>query len=137
MHIAKSVEASTYRQLCLFYGRSFPYLFLSVTCNAAALLASDTIRWTVRRTRARLKAPMVRCIVRSVCTCCSCRLAISFLVVFVAVHGTSRAAEALRVMLKCDRASSRGKCVCHASILPAPATRYTRSEKVSLVTSSG
>jgi hypothetical protein len=73
---------------------------------------------------------MVRCIVRNVCTCCSCRLAISLRVPFVAVHGTSRAAEALRVMLKCERASSRGSSACHASILPAPTTKFTRKEIV-------
>lgn len=47
---------------------SATHVFLSGTWISATLLASEMIRWTVNNANARLKAPRVRCIVRSVCT---------------------------------------------------------------------
>jgi hypothetical protein len=109
MNVVKSIEPPAICQSTSEPDARVTHCFLNVTCNAAALRASETIRWTVNSVMAKLNAPMVRCIVRSVCTCCSCRLAMSVLVEFLDVQETSRAAEALSVMLKCDRASSRGK----------------------------
>jgi hypothetical protein len=110
MDVLKSIESPIVCQLLFEHDARVTHCFRNVTCKAAALRASDTIRWTVNRTMARLNAPIVRCIVRSVCTFSNCKLAMRFLVVFAAVQEASRlAAEALSVMLKCDRASSRGK----------------------------
>jgi hypothetical protein len=69
MDVVKSIESPTICQSTFGSDARVTHFFLSVTCNAAALRASDTIRWTVIRVMAKLNAPMVRCIVRRVCTC--------------------------------------------------------------------
>lgn len=76
-------------------------------CRRHALFASHTILSTVSPTTTRLNAPIVKCVVRSVCTFANCKLAMKALVALRSAVSWLKAGAT--VILKDWEDSKRGK----------------------------